>query len=71
MNSFKVIVGVAPNCVITYVSQLYPGSISDKAIVEQSGLLKHLIAGDMVLAEKGFSFRTFYPMVFQSISHPS
>ena len=53
MNSFKVIVGVAPNAVITYVSQLYPGSISDKAIVEQSGLLKHLIAGDMVLADKG------------------
>ena len=54
MNSFKVIVGVAPNAVITYVSHLYPGSISDKAIVEQSGLLRHLIAGDMVLADKGF-----------------
>ena len=30
MNSFKVIVGVAPNAVITFVSKLYPGSISDK-----------------------------------------
>ena len=38
--------GVEPNAVITYVSHLYPGSISDKAIVEQSGLLRHLIAGD-------------------------
>ena len=28
MHSFKVIVGVAPNVVITYVSKLYPGSIS-------------------------------------------
>ena len=54
MNSFKVIVGVAPNAVITYVSHLYPGSILDKAIVEKSGLLRHLIAGDMVLADKGF-----------------
>ena len=34
MNSFKVIVGVAPNAVITYVSKLYPGSISDKEIVK-------------------------------------
>ena len=34
MNSFKVLVGVAPNAVITYVSKLYPGSISDKAIVQ-------------------------------------
>ena len=35
MHSFKVIVGVAPNGVITYVSNLYPRSISDKAIVQQ------------------------------------
>ena len=48
MNSFKVIVGVAPNAVITYVSKLYPGSISDKAIVLESGLLKHLTPGDIV-----------------------
>ena len=54
MNSFKVIVGVAPNGVITYVSRLYPGSISDKAIVQESGLLNHLTAGDMILADKGF-----------------
>jgi len=27
MNSFKVLIGVAPNAVITVVSQLYPGSI--------------------------------------------
>ena len=54
MHSFKVIVGVAPNAVITYVRQLYRGSIPDKAIVEQSGLLKHLAAGDMVLADKRF-----------------
>ena len=32
MHSFEVIMGIAPNGVITYVSQLYPGSISDKAI---------------------------------------
>lgn len=28
MNSLKVIVDVAPNAVMTYVSKLYPGSIS-------------------------------------------
>ena len=55
MHSFKVIVGVAPNGVITYVrSTLYPVSISDKAIVQQSGLLHHLTATDLVLADKGF-----------------
>ena len=42
IHSFKVIIGVAPNAVITYVSKLYQGSISNKAIVQESGLLNHL-----------------------------
>lgn len=33
MNSFKTLIGVAPNAVITHVSKLFPGSTSDKAIV--------------------------------------
>ena len=61
MNSFKVIVGVAPNAVITYVSKLYPGSIPDKAIVQQSGLLKYLTAGDMILPDKGFLIQDILP----------
>ena len=54
MNSFKVIVGVAPNAVIMYVSKLYPGSISDKEIVKQSGLMNHMASDDLILADKGF-----------------
>ncbi|XP_068732575.1 uncharacterized protein [Montipora capricornis] len=61
MNSFKVIVGVAPNGVITYFSRLYPGSISDKSIVEQSGLLNHLTAGYMILADKAFLIQDIVP----------
>ena len=52
MHYFKVIVGVAPNGVITYISKLYPGSVSDTAIVQQSGLLNHLTAEDLVPADK-------------------
>ena len=61
MNSFKVLTGVAPNGVLTYVSNLYPGSISDKAIVQQSGLLKHFVAGDLILADKGFLIQDIVP----------
>ena len=61
MNSFKVIVGVAPNAVITYVSKLYPGSISDKAIVQKSGILNHFVAGDLILADKGFLIQDIVP----------
>lgn len=61
MNSFKVIVGVAPNAVITYVSKLYPGSISDKEIVKQSGLMNHMASGDLILADKGFLIQDIVP----------
>ena len=61
MHSFEVIVGVAPNAVITYVSKLYPGSISDKAIVQESGLLNDLTPGDLVLADKGFLIQDIVP----------
>lgn len=56
-----VIVGVAPNDVITYVSKLYPGSISENAIVQQPGLLNHQIAEDLVLADKGFLIQDLVP----------
>ena len=48
MHSFKVLMGVAPNGIVTYISKRYLGSISDKEIVQQSGFLNHLTAGDMV-----------------------
>ena len=51
MNSFKVITGVAPNAVISYVSGLYPGSVSDKSIVQESELLTHFVPGDLILAD--------------------
>ena len=61
MHSFKVLIGVAPNGVITYCSSLFPGSVSDTAITMQSGLLEHLEAGDMVLADKGFLISDIVP----------
>ena len=53
--------GVTPNGVITYVSQLYPGLVSDKAIVQQSGLLNHLTAEDLVPADKGCLIEDLVP----------
>lgn len=60
MNSFKVLMSVAPNAV-TFVSKLYPGSISDKAIVQKSGFLDQLSTGDVVLADKGFLIQDIVP----------
>jgi len=60
-NTFKGLVGVAPNGVITFVSKLYPGSTSDKAIVAASGVLDQMESGDMILADKGFVMQDLLP----------
>lgn len=61
VNSFKTLIGVAPNAVITHVSKLFPGSTSDKAIVEKSGVLEHFKCGDLILADKGFLIADIVP----------
>ncbi|XP_065174752.1 uncharacterized protein LOC135826565 [Sycon ciliatum] len=60
-NTFKGLVGVAPNGVVNYVSPLYPGSTSDKEVVRHCGVLSKLTAGDMVLADKGFLIHDLMP----------
>ena len=61
MHSFKLLLGVAPNGVITYCSDLFPGSVSDKAIVQESGILSHFKPGDLILADKGFLISDILP----------
>ena len=39
---------------ITFVSSLFPVSISDKALTTQSGVLDLLEEGDSVMADRGF-----------------
>lgn len=55
------IVGVTPSAIITFVSKLYPGSISDKAIVQQWGLLNHLAARNMIQTDKVFLIQDILP----------
>lgn len=53
-TTFKGLIGVAPCGAITFVSKLFTGSISDKELTKQSGILGLLEPGDEVMADKGF-----------------
>lgn len=53
--TFKGLIGVAPCGAITFVSQLFTGSISDNEITKRSGILDLLDPGDACMADKGFT----------------
>ncbi|KAJ8981460.1 hypothetical protein NQ317_000136 [Molorchus minor] len=54
-NTIKFMTGVSPGGLITYVSKCYGGRTSDKAIFEQSGLIKQLeMSKDAIMVDKGF-----------------
>ena len=56
-NTFKVLVGISPSGAITFVSDLYSGTISDKRLTQMSGILDLLEQGDSVMADRGFDIQ--------------
>ncbi|XP_077518254.1 uncharacterized protein LOC144128595 [Amblyomma americanum] len=53
-NTFKGHIGVSPNCLVSFVSELYTGSISDReAIVKSDFLNLKFDKNDSVMADKG------------------
>ncbi|XP_067050019.1 uncharacterized protein [Acropora muricata] len=61
--TLKGLVGIAPSGAITFISQLYTGSISDREIVIRSGFLSQKFEnGDTVMADKGFQIADILPL---------
>ena len=58
-ETYKALVGITTSGSISFVSQLYYGSLSDRGIVERSGLPhpKMYKEGDEIMADKGFNIR--------------
>ena len=54
-SSSKVLIGVAPCGACMFVSDCYEGSISDRRITVESGLLEKIVQGDVILGDRGFT----------------
>jgi hypothetical protein len=61
--TLKGLVGISPSGAITFISQLYTGSVSNCEIVQRSGFLElDFVEGDSVMADKGFTIDDILPL---------
>ena len=61
--TLKGLVGISPGRAVTFTSELYTGSISDREIVKRSGFLNLPFDDqDCIMANKGFAIQDLLPL---------
>jgi hypothetical protein len=66
----KILGGISPAGAHVYVSEAFPGRISDQAIVRFSGFLDKLETGDAVAADRGFDIEAMLKDIGCLVVHP-
>ncbi|KAJ1526613.1 hypothetical protein ONE63_008199 [Megalurothrips usitatus] len=52
--TIKFLIGISCFGGLSFLSEAYHGSITDRKLVDQSGFMDHLLPGDGVMADRGF-----------------
>ena len=56
-NTVKILVGITPQGSISFASNAWGGRTSDKFLTDNCGILKKLLPGDLVMADRGFTIQ--------------
>ena len=70
-NTMKVLVGVSPGGLVSFVSPAYGGSTSGRQICERSNLPQMCDPGDSVMADKGFDVQDLFDQYMVNVNIPT
>ena len=68
--TFKFLIGITPNGLISFISDCYGGRASDKFIVMESKFMNRLEPYDQVMADRGFKIRDDLAMFQATLAIP-
>ena len=70
-NTCKFLIGITPQGSISFISQAWGGRVSDVHLTVESGLLDHLLPGDLILADHGFTIHDIASHYLAEVKVPS
>jgi hypothetical protein len=70
-NTIKIVVGATPGGLVSYISDAYGGSTSDRLIVERSALASMCDPGDELMVDKGFNIEDLFIPFHVSVNMPT
>ena len=69
-NTVKFLIGITPQGSIAFISRGWGGRVSDVHLTENCGLLRNLLPGDVVLADRGFNIHEAAGMYCAEVKLP-
>lgn len=69
-NTLKVLVGISGSGCVTFVSDAYGGSISDRQLFEKCGIMDLLQKGDIILGDRGFNIQDLVSHMDVTVNMP-
>lgn len=71
IHAAKALVGITPGGMVSFISDAFGGSTSDRQIVERSSLIDRSEYGDSIMADKGFNVQDLFESKNVVISIPT
>ena len=69
-NTVKILLGISPQGVTTFVSDGWGGRVSNKNLTHKSSILRKLLPGDILLADRGFDIAEDVALMQASLDIP-